>query len=222
MLSKDSNNNSDIIEGGEKIVVIGDASVGKSSMILRYINNTYSENVKPTIGCDHYEKEVPVGNNKVKLSIWDTAGQERFRGLSSSYYKKARCVVIVYDITRKFSFEKIDFWREEIVNFAENDIIVVLVGTKVDLNDKRLVLQDEAVKYSDKYKFSYYTEVSSVENSNNGIELLFTKIAELVLEKLQTEGNSRTHKINDKSNGEHIEVQLKEGEVAGEDNGCKC
>ena len=224
MLSKDSVNNSDIIEGGEKIVVIGDASVGKSSMILRYINNTYSENVKPTIGCDHYEKELQVGtaNSKVKLSIWDTAGQERFRGLSSSYYKKAKCVVIVYDITRKTSFEKIDFWRDEIVNFAEHDIIVVLVGTKVDLNDKRIVLRDEAVHYSNKYKFAYFTEVSSVDNSNNGIELLFAKIGELVLEKMQNDGNSRTLKNNDKVNGEHKEIQLKEGEEVGEDKGCKC
>lgn len=219
MLSKDSVNNSDVIEGGEKVVVIGDASVGKSSLILRFMNSVFAENIKPTIGCDHYEKEVAVGTAKVNLSIWDTAGQERFRGLSSSYYKKAKCVIIVYDITRKASFEKIDFWRDEIINFAEHDIIIVLVGTKLDLQDKRAVLRDEGVSYANKYKFAFFTEVSALDNANKGIEALMGKVAELIYEKLQTEGISRTQKPNGKNGGE-VKVEL-EGEKKAESD-CKC
>ncbi len=115
------------------MIVIGDTSVGKTSILLRYINNNFSENIKPTIGCDHYEKEIDLGSNKVKLSIWDTAGQERFRGLASSYYKRAKCVILVFDYTKKSSFEKLDFWKEEIANFADSNILVVVVGNKTDL-----------------------------------------------------------------------------------------
>ena len=218
MLSKDSVNNSDIIEGGEKVVVIGDASVGKSSMILRFVNNVFHENIKPTIGCDHYEKEIAVGTGKVNLSIWDTAGQERFRGLSSSYYKKAKCVIIVYDITRKSSFEKIDFWRDEIVNFAEPDIIIVLVGTKLDLQDRRTVLRDEGVNYANKYKFAFFTEVSAADNPNHGIETLMSKVAELIQEKLQVEGVSKTQRNPDRPGGD--KVNLDDGKKPEAD--CKC
>ena len=219
MLSKDSVNNSDLIEGGEKVVVIGDASVGKSSMIMRFINSTFSENIKPTIGCDHYEKELSVGSSKIKLSIWDTAGQERFRGLSSSYYKKAKCVIVMYDITRKSTFEKIEFWKDEIANFAEPDIITVLVGTKLDLQDKRAIIRDEAVNYSNKHKFAFFTEVSAVENQNQGIETLMNKVAELILEKLQQEAGSKTH-ANVERNGGEQKVDLEADKKP--DSDCKC
>ena len=222
MLSKDSANNSDIIEGGEKIVIIGDASVGKSSIILRYINNTFSENTKPTIGCEHYEKEVTTTNGKVKLSIWDTAGQERFRGLSSSYYKKAKCVIIVYDITRKSSFDKIEFWKEEIVNFAEPDIIIVLVGAKVDLQEKRVIMRDDAVIYLEKNKFAYFTEVSAVSNQNNAIEKLFEKVGELVYDRVKGEAQSRSGLNDERVNEERKNIQLKENEDVKETSNCKC
>ena len=170
----DSVNGSEVIENGEKVVIIGDASVGKTSLILRYVNNTFSDNVKPTIGCDHYDKDVTVANQTVKLSIWDTAGQERFRGLSSSYYKKARCVIVVFDITKKSSFDKIDFWRDEIANYAEADVLVILVGNKVDLQDKRVILKEDATNYVNKHKFSLYMETSALENAEGQIEKLFS------------------------------------------------
>ena len=219
MASQNSEHDSEAMEGAEKLVVIGDASVGKTCLVTRFVTNIFTENVKPTIGCDHYDKEVVVNNSKVKLSIWDTAGQERFRGLSNSYYKKARCIVIIYDITRKSSFEKIKFWQEEITNFGENDPIRILVGTKLDLQAKRAVLRDDAVNYSNKHKFAYFTEVSSLDNQNNGIQNLFTKAAELILEKLAIEGNSKTNLHN--PNKENKDVTLVGGNKKEED-GCKC
>ena len=223
MFSQGSMNNSEMMEGGEKVVVIGDASVGKSSLILRYINNTFSESVKPTIGCDYYEKEVPVGANTVKLSIWDTAGQERFRGLSTSYYKKAKCVVVVYDTTRKNTFEKIDFWKEEIENFGEKDIVLILVGTKVDLQDKRAVLRDDGINYANKHKFAFFTEVSALENQNQGIQLLFEKVGELINEKLQHEAVSKTMGHGQGGNNPEGRGEVQAGSPPQkEEDGCKC
>jgi len=218
MANKDSAYDSDMMEGGEKCVIVGDASVGKTSLILRYIDKPF-ENVKPTVGCDHFEKDVMVKNNKIKLSIWDTAGQERFRGLTNSYYKKAKCVMIVYDITKKSSFDKIEFWKEEIINFAEPDVIIVLVGSKLDLQDKRTVMREEAINCSNKNKFAYFTEVSSFENQGNGIQILFSKIAELIMDKIGVEGNSKT---NDHPNDKPKKVDQQVQDENKKDEGCKC
>ena len=175
--------NSEVIESGEKVVIIGDASVGKTSILLRYVNNTFSDNIKPTIGCDHYEKEVDIeGGQKIKLSIWDTAGQDRFRGLASSYYKRAKCVVLVFDITKKSSFEKLDFWRDEIMNFADENILVVVVGNKTDLMDKRTVMQEEIDAYVKKYEY-FYLETSALENGDGNIQKVFEYIAREINQK---------------------------------------
>ena len=177
---------------GEKVVIIGDASVGKSSLVYRYMHNAWTDNLKPTIGCDHCEKDVTVNGQTVKLSIWDTAGLERFRGLSNSYYGKAKCIVIVYDISRRASFEKVEFWREEIANFADSNPVKILVGTKLDLQDKRAVLRDEGMNYANKHKLSFFIEVSALDNQGNGVQVLFDKVAELVLEMMHANAGSKT------------------------------
>ena len=210
-------NNSEVVESGEKIVIIGDASVGKTSIVLRYVNNTFSDNIKPTIGCDHYEKEIELpSKQKVKLSIWDTAGQERFRGLSSSYYKKAKCVVLVYDITKKASFDKLDFWRDEIMNFADEDILVVIVGNKTDMQEKRVVMMEEAEKYAQKHKY-YYLETSALENGDQHIQKVFEYVAANVNNRGEggVGGNKGSGARKDNN-----EINLEKGDK--NEGGCKC
>ena len=210
-------NNSEVVESGEKIVIIGDASVGKTSIVLRYVNNTFSDNIKPTIGCDHYEKEIETeAKQKVKLSIWDTAGQERFRGLSSSYYKKAKCVILVYDITKKASFEKLDFWRDEIMNFADEDILVVIVGNKSDMQEKRAVTTEEAEKYAQKHKY-FYLETSALENGDQHIQKVFEYVANNINKKRE-DGSGRTGNKGARKDANEINLE-KDNKSEG---GCKC
>ena len=209
---------SEIAESGEKVVIIGDASVGKTSIILRYTSNTFSDNIKPTIGCDHYEREIELPNkSKVKLSIWDTAGQERFRGLSSSYYKKAKCVVLVYDITKKSSFEKLDFWRDEIMNFADEEILVVVVGNKTDMQEKRAVTLEEAEKYAQKHRY-FYLETSALENGDQHIQKVFEYVAANINNKrrefVDTDGKGGVERKDTN------EIKLEDNKKA--DGGCKC
>ena len=102
----------DLTEVGEKVVVVGEASVGKTSIIERFDKDTFRQSTLPTVGCDKFDKEVQVGNDKVRLSIWDTAGQERFRGMSAIYFKKCQAVVLVFDLTRAATFDKLDYWLE--------------------------------------------------------------------------------------------------------------
>ncbi len=210
----------EMIENGEKVVFIGDASVGKTSLILRYVNNTFSDNVKPTIGCDQFYKDVNVSGVNVKLTIWDTAGQERFRGLTSAYYKNARCIVIVFDITKKSSFDKIDFWRNEIYNYADEGVPIMLIGNNLDLKDKRKVFKEDATSYVNKHNFSRYMETSALENTDGQIEKMFALVAEKVLERIKQEALGLTATKVGK-NEFPIKKPDDPNELANND-GCKC
>ncbi len=121
------------METGHKVIIIGDTAVGKTSICKRYVNNEFSFECTPTIGCDNFEKTIEISGKQIKLSIWDTAGQERFRGLASSYYKRAFCVIIVFGLDNQQSFNKLGYWKEEIDNFSESNVLVVVVGNKSDI-----------------------------------------------------------------------------------------
>ena len=198
-------------------MIIGDASVGKTSIILRYINNSFSDSIKPTIGCDHYERDVEFGEGrKLKLSIWDTAGQERFRGLSTSYYKKAKCVVLVFDISKKSTYEKLEYWHDEIANFADEDVLIVVVGNKSDLVELRKVDADEIKRYIEKNNF-FYLETSALENSDQHIQKVFEHIAKTLSEKAGISGRV----VENENVGEKGEVTNLDGKKKDGD-GCSC
>ncbi|KAK9230225.1 hypothetical protein WN944_023192 [Citrus x changshan-huyou] len=116
-----------------KLLMIGDSGVGKSSLLLSFTSDNFEE-LSPTIGVDFKVKYVDVGGKKLKLAIWDTAGQERFRTLTSSYYRGAQGIIMVYDVTRRDTFTNLsDVWAKEIDLYSTNqDCIKLLVGNKVD------------------------------------------------------------------------------------------
>jgi Ras-related protein Rab-18 len=119
-----------------KVLIIGDASVGKSSMLLRFTDDSFDEHIQSTIGVDFKVKHLEVEGKRVKLTIWDTAGQERFRTLTSSYYRGAHGVVLVYDVTRTDSFENLQQWLKEVQMYSPGNgesVVKLLVGNKCDL-----------------------------------------------------------------------------------------
>lgn len=121
-----------------KLVIIGNSSVGKSSVLLRFSDDQFSESYLTTIGVDFRFKTLNIDGRKVKLQIWDTAGQERFRTITNAYYKGADGIVLVYDITNSASFEDIErFWLNEVESYAEKDVELLLLGNKSDLADQR-------------------------------------------------------------------------------------
>lgn len=131
---------SNILDLSEKIVIIGDVFVGKTSLLFRFKNNIFSEDVKSTLGYDSFEHEITLENGKiVRLWIWDTAGSERFRGTVSLYYKNAKAVIVVFDLTNRDSFDKIQKWKTEVDNHSEENVVVFLVGNKLDLVEDRKV-----------------------------------------------------------------------------------
>lgn len=124
-----------------KLVLLGEAAVGKSSLVLRFVSNDFQDNKEPTIGAAFLTQKCTIDSKVIKYEIWDTAGQERFASLAPMYYRGAQAALVVYDITKPASFIKARHWVKELQEQANKDIIIALVGNKFDL-----VEQDESLR----------------------------------------------------------------------------
>nr|XP_014331807.1 PREDICTED: ras-related protein Rab-18 isoform X2 [Bos mutus] len=133
-----------------RILIIGESGVGKSSLLLlMFTDDTFDPELAATIGVDFKVKTISVDGNKAKLAIWDTAGQERFRTLTPSYYRGAQGVILVYDVTRRDTFVKLDNWLNELETYCtRNDIVNMLVGNKIDKENHERKVQKPVMVYS--------------------------------------------------------------------------
>lgn len=154
-----------------KILLIGNSGVGKSSLLLRFADDTFTDNFMPTIGVDFKIRTLEVDGKTIKLQIWDTAGQERFKTITSSYYKGAHGIIVVYDVTDKESFKNIDTWMNEVEKHASDNVSRILVGNKNDLKDAKQVTTDEGKELADTYNIRFM-ETSAKESAN--VEEAFT------------------------------------------------
>ena len=148
-----------------KIILIGNSPVWKSSLILRFSDDTFNEIFYQTIGVDFSSKTFDLDCNNVKLQIWDTSGDERFKNMSYSYYKNVNGIIMVYDITNKQSFKDIDNWFPEVEKHASGDVNKMLVGNKCDLEGDRQVSYDEGKGYADQLGIKFI-ETSAKESIN--------------------------------------------------------
>ncbi|GMH30187.1 hypothetical protein Nepgr_032030 [Nepenthes gracilis] len=164
-----------------KILLIGDSGVGKSSILVSFISNSV-EDLAPTIGVDFKIKLLTVGGKQLKLTVWDTAGQERFRTLTSSYYRGAQGIILVYDVTRRETFTNLsDIWAKEVDLYSTNqDCVKMLVGNKVDRDSERAVSREEGIALA-KELGSLFLECSAKtrENVVQCFEELALKIMEV-------------------------------------------
>ena len=147
-----------------KIMVLGESMVGKTSLITRYTNDKFGGRYLCTVGIDFQKKKIEKNGKRVLLQIWDTAGQERFRNVTKNYFQASQGFVLAYDINNKESFEKVQYWVEEIKSNAEEKIKCILIGTKCDL-DKREVSEEEGQNLGQKYGYKFL-ETSAKENIN--------------------------------------------------------
>jgi len=157
-----------------KLLLIGDSGVGKSSLLLRFADDTFTESYISTIGVDFKIRTVQLEGKTVKLQIWDTAGQERFRTITSSYYRGAQGIIIVYDVTDKDSFNNVKQWLHEIDRYASEDVKKLLVGNKSDLDDKRETTYAEAEEEAKNLRMQFLE--TSAKNSTN-VEKAFMAMA---------------------------------------------
>ena len=154
-----------------KYVIIGDSGVGKSNILLRYINNSFSEEFKTTVGVEFGAKNIEMNNNIYRIQIWDTAGQENFRSIARAYYKNCVCACIVYDIANRPSFESIQSWIDDCTKQSSKSVLLVLIGNKNDLEDKREVKYEEGEKFAKSHNMIFLETSAKTGNNVNDIFL---------------------------------------------------
>jgi len=162
-----------------KLLLIGDSGVGKSCLLLRFADDTYTESYISTIGVDFKIRTIDLDGKTIKLQIWDTAGQERFRTITSSYYRGAHGIIVVYDVTDSESFNNVKQWLHEIDRYACENVNKLLVGNKSDLESTRKVPTEQAKEFADSLNIDFLE--TSAKNSQN-VEKAFTTMASQVSE----------------------------------------
>ena len=159
------------------VMLLGDSSVGKSSIIEKYCKNEFLPNYIATIGIDFQMKDLNINNKKVKLQIWDTAGQERYKVVSKNLFNSSNGFIVIYDITKRESFDSINNWIEQIISFVGGDVKIVIFGNKNDLDHMRKVKINEGKELANKYKCKFFeTSAKTGTNLEEGFKSLTFQI----------------------------------------------
>ncbi len=192
-----------------KIVIIGDSGVGKSCLLLRFADDTFTDNFYTTIGVDFRFKCLKINDKKIKLQIWDTAGQERFKTVTSAYYRGADGILIVYDQTDKSSFDHLNDWLDDILKYTTDEPIKLIIGNKDDLNEQKVISDDDIRNFSNRSNIEI---VKTSAKSSFQVNYAFEKLTQKLI-------NSREgKKVN---SGYNLEQTPLEGKFA-QKNLCNC
>ena len=184
-----------------KLLLIGDSGVGKSCLLLRFADDTYTESYISTIGVDFKIRTIELDGKTIKLQIWDTAGQERFRTITSSYYRGAHGIIVVYDVTDAQTFASVKQWLSEIERFACENVNRLLVGNKSDLKDKRKVETATAKEFADSLGIPFI-ETSAKCASN--VEDAFITMASEIKKKMVATTPQQRHVVTIKPQSEEV------------------
>lgn len=173
-----------------KLCLLGDAGVGKSCLVHRFVSDTFNAASPPTIGAAFMTKMMLVGDQAFKFNIWDTAGQERFKSLAPLYYRDAAAAILVYDITSDSSFHALKNWIKELTRYGPPDILIAIAGNKCDKADQREVLEEEAEEFANSVE-AIFVETSARTNKN--VHWLFEELSRrLPQEQAEPPSGNRT------------------------------
>ena len=175
-----------------KIGLLGNTSVGKSSLIRRYVDEKFEDNFMSTIGVDYFQKKVTINNKNIIIEIQDTSGEERFRSIAKSYYKNVDGIIFVFDVTNEESFkEGINYWLTE-CDKEKGEYKKILVGNKIDLKETRIINKETIEKFA-KDKGMKYFETSAKEGTK--VDIIFKELAELILMDLPKKNGDKNKKL---------------------------
>ena len=164
-----------------KVLILGDSTVGKTCFLVRYVDDSFDDSTLLSVGMDYRLKNVKTEDGtKVKLQIWDTCGQERYRSISKNYYKGANAIILVFSLIDKKSFESVENWINQIKEEASESILIILVGNKSDLIEKRVISYEEAEKLAKEFNINYF-ECSAKTGEN--INVAFNDLIEQMVKK---------------------------------------
>ena len=176
-----------------KVVLLGDSGVGKSSLVLRFVTDTFKPYSDSTIGASYMTKLINFENKAYKYMIWDTAGQEKYHSLASMYYRNTQVAIIVYDITQKQTFLTVKKWIKELQQKGPPDVLIAIVGNKQDLEDRRKVSYNQAKAYAAEIN-AFFIETSAKKNIN--INELFINIGKSLPDDLYIQKFSNIENIS--------------------------
>ncbi|XP_069380639.1 RAB3D, member RAS oncogene family, b [Paralichthys olivaceus] len=164
-----------------KLLIIGNSSVGKTSFLFRYADDSFTSAFVSTVGIDFKVKTVFRNDKRIKLQIWDTAGQERYRTITTAYYRGAMGFLLMYDISNQDSFNAVQDWATQIKTYSWDNAQVILVGNKCDLEDNRLVPTEDSQRLAEELGFQFF-EASAKDNIN--VKQVFERLVDVICEKM--------------------------------------
>ena len=191
-----------------KVILIGDSGVGKTNIMSKYLKNTFMENSKATVGVEFGSKLFNHQGHKIKAQIWDTAGQEKYKAITGAYYKGSKGAFVVYDITRKDTFESVEKWVNDLKVTGDPRITVLLIGNKSDLEDRREVSKEQGEEKA-KSQGCAFMETSAL--SGNNIEKAFETMVKEIYEKFSND-TSGDDQLDSGEKGEDIKLDNKDGQ----------
>ncbi|KAL1215784.1 Ras-related protein RABB1b [Cardamine amara subsp. amara] len=193
-----------------KFIIIGDTGVGKTCLLLQFTNKRFQPVHDLTIGSEFGYRTVTVDAHPIKFQIWDTAGQETFRSITRSYYRGAAGVLLVYDITRRGTFNHVASWLEDVQQHVSRNMSIILIGNKCDLDDKRAISKEEGQQFAQEHGL-LFLEVSAKTAEN--VEEAFIKTAANILQKIQ----NCVFDVSNESMGIKVGYSRPRGEAGGRD-----
>jgi len=198
MADNDDDSISDSYDQKIKIMILGETLVGKTAIITRYTKKVFAENYLTTVGIDFQNKQLNINGKKINVEIWDTAGQERFRNIAKTYFQSSDGFLLVYDITSKDSFNKLNDWYEQIKLNAPENSKCIIAGNKSDLEEKRQVKKEEGEKFASDNNLKFY-ETSAKDDKN--INIVFELLSnEIVNDEKTIKRNKRSSQVLKKKN----------------------
>ena len=180
----------DIYEMMFKVVLVGDSFVGKTNIMSKYLKNEFHEDSKATVGVEFGSKQFLVDGHPIKAQIWDTAGTERYKAITSAYYKGAKGAFVVYDITKKDTFKSVDKWVSDLTSAASQNIIIMVVGNKNDLEEQRQISKEEGENKARELNVAFLeTSALTGDNLDKAFEIMMNEMYNKNIEAIESGEN---------------------------------
>ena len=173
-----------------KVVLVGDSFVGKTNIMSKYLKNEFHEDSKATVGVEFGSRQFTIEGHSIKAQVWDTAGQERYKAITSAYYKGAKGAFVVYDITRKGSFESVERWVNDLLSSGDKKITILLIGNKCDLEEQRQITKEQGEEKAAKLELAFLeTSAFSGQNLDKAFEMMVNEIYKKFHEEMLAEND---------------------------------